>query len=74
MPEIRFSIPKGCKGIVIDHRGFVGPSCYQMSEQVRRLMASMGVTFADEQIIPKDEAHAVEDVTIVNTQTEKAGE
>lgn len=74
MPEIRFSIPKGCKGIVIDHRGFVGPSCHQMSEQVKRLMASMGVTFADEEITPKDEAYAVEDVTVVDTQPEKAGE
>jgi hypothetical protein len=71
--EVHFIIPKDCKGLAIDHRGFVGPACFQQLEAFKRAMAAMGIEFAEEQITPKAEAYAVEEISEV-TESERVSE
>ncbi len=39
-----------------DFIGFAGPECYEEADRLRRLLATLGVTVEDREVVPKTEA------------------
>jgi hypothetical protein len=55
--------------IKIEYDGFAGDACYKTGDELKGLLARLGVQFAEAQVTPKAEAEAVLPVELSQADT-----